>query len=1017
MAVNCTRTAFSASVFLFATLVVVAASPQTVSQAASRQAKSTTIIPGPLQPFLRMAAVSTKVSPEEVLPLVARNVFTQGYDGRGTNRQTTEYMILLKRYVQQARELRALAGSDGVIRVPSCDGAGKLLAVLGYRLRQGCGKQASVETADANRAFVTLNSAFPLTDLEDALRSGKPFAYTYPATDVPLLFSRDDWLPARTSKQARSSDDVLDAILNDPSLARLYWAMARLDGETRETLRTSLGLRALLPYAPVLDFYGSQIMIRSGHASVPGGQDAESAWQQLVGASPRDGAQFAQALVSKDAGWPAALYDVLSRTDAARQRYFTEPSRLSRFYGALRVRDTSIGPAHAVFRTDTSIFFLVSRLNLDTDDKPMIPGGVDIWNHVLRKSLDRSGAKTADDLVAVLFHLARNYSTPEMVQLFLSINEMDRGRSQHLIRETVKLLAEKFPRFRDQYPIFCEFRALNDESIHRFLTVAESLDHIRDQQLRADAIGMFQANVGLWQILARQGQISSARQNESWLQTLAPFNKLHSAPQLFDAGHASLRAVLQAAGGKADLAQDEVISLLAGPKPSTSEATQMHDQLADDIAGVLVSQRLVPLDTVFAFRDALDQLAIGKKPEGVQAMAERLREFELPRPLFTGGERAEWSNGVKTSTTHDEAQTHTDWLRIVSTPQSSAELEKARGRLAPILRDTLVGLNYAYYAPPGAQMVHNNALFVRSHDFSGSVMQGGGQSWQTPLIMGSGTPTALGARLVGSLADLPYVLAQVEQDFIIPENAQALILDETAPTLISSAIVPRWWHVSHNELHAAALYQRAGEDLLRSATQDAQTRERALGILSECMYPARAQQFRMSLPNATADNMPELAPLESFYLGYEFLRRFPDSTNSLGATGQELQSLIRDHPDEVSWERLSQDFGVPHPALGHTYGRALLVSKPWPAIMDFGSRLFAESWQSNNLYWARLADERGYSAVALNRLVPRLTRRMLEKIYATDLADWPALLRALRETGDEFRRTPVEPRTGPVAAR
>jgi hypothetical protein len=50
-----------------------------------------------------------------------------------------------------------------------------------------------------------------------------------------------------------------------------------------------------------------------------------------------------------------------------------------------------------------------------------------------------------------------------------------------------------------------------------------------------------------------------------------------------------------------------------------------------------------------------------------------------------------------------------------------------------------------------------------------------------------------------------------------------------------------------------------------------------------------------------------------------------------------------------------------------------------------------------------LADEKGYSPVVLNRLVPELTRRMVEKIFATDLEDWPALLRAARETGDEFR--------------
>jgi hypothetical protein len=37
-------------------------------------------------------------------------------------------------------------------------------------------------------------------------------------------------------------------------------------------------------------------------------------------------------------------------------------------------------------------------------------------------------------------------------------------------------------------------------------------------------------------------------------------------------------------------------------------------------------------------------------------------------------------------------------------------------------------------------------------------------------------------------------------------------------------------------------------------------------------------------------------------------------------------------------------------------------------------------------------------------LVPELTRRMIEKIAATDLEDWPAVLRAMREAGDEFRQ-------------
>ena len=150
--------------------------------------------------------------------------------------------------------------------------------------------------------------------------------------------------------------------------------------------------------------------------------------------------------------------------------------------------------------------------------------------------------------------------------------------------------------------------------------------------------------------------------------------------------------------------------------------------------------------------------------------------------------------------------------------------------------------------------------------------------------------------------------------------------------------------------------------------------------------------------------LPRIMPADTFYLAVEFRRRFPGETESLGAAGLELETLCRQHPDEVGWERLSRDFGVPHPTLAQTYARELLNVGPLPAFAGYSSRLLAESWDSSNLYWARLADEAGYSPVVLNRLVPALTRRMVEKIFATDFEDWPAILRAMRETGDEFRQ-------------
>ena len=113
---------------------------------------------------------------------------------------------------------------------------------------------------------------------------------------------------------------------------------------------------------------------------------------------------------------------------------------------------------------------------------------------------------------------------------------------------------------------------------------------------------------------------------------------------------------------------------------------------------------------------------------------------------------------------------------------------------------------------------------------------------------------------------------------------------------------------------------------------------------------------------------------------------------------------------------MARDFGIPHPVLAQSYARDLLNVKPFPALGGYCSRLMAESWDSNNLYWARLADEMGYSPVMLNRLVPELTHRMIEKIFATELEDWPAILRAMQETGEEFRQGKIASLAGGEAA-
>jgi hypothetical protein len=287
---------------------------------------------------------------------------------------------------------------------------------------------------------------------------------------------------------------------------------------------------------------------------------------------------------------------------------------------------------------------------------------------------------------------------------------------------------------------------------------------------------------------------------------------------------------------------------------------------------------------------------------------------------------------------------------LKSSKASRAQIDEARGQLASFLRDTLVGLNYAYYEPPGAQALHNNPLFVRSHDFAGETVEGMKTLWQSPELMGQGSPAGGGAHFVGSLADLPYALSEIEQDFISPNSVQALIWKELTPELLTSAILPRWWNVSPVELHAIALYQRTGEELLTASAKDEALRTKVLTILSNRLLPQRLQQLDRVLGNGhVSEILPEMMPADTFYLAAEFRDKYPEQPAEWGVASQELQDLCRQHPEQINWKRLSHDFGTPHPRMAQNYGLELLNVAPMPPFSGFSSRFLAESWDSPNL--------------------------------------------------------------------
>ena len=76
-----------------------------------------------------------------------------------------------------------------------------------YRIRGNCGQSnAHLETAEPQRAFLTIDSGFPLPELEEAIKGGKAFNYPYALSRVPVLFDEKTWVNASLIKIRTSTD-------------------------------------------------------------------------------------------------------------------------------------------------------------------------------------------------------------------------------------------------------------------------------------------------------------------------------------------------------------------------------------------------------------------------------------------------------------------------------------------------------------------------------------------------------------------------------------------------------------------------------------------------------------------------------------------------------------------------------------------------------------------------------------------------------------------------------------------
>jgi len=246
-------------------------------------------------------------------------------------------------------------------------------------------------------------------------------------------------------------------LLHDQSLDRLYWALSKCDQQTRLALQQTPGLRRLYALAPVFELYGSGINVHSGSVVVPGA--AKKEWEELVGANPDSPGEFVSNLLTRDRGWLAEYFDVLSRLSLSQQVHLAERSRLKRLYLAFRSTAPHVQAGIGVFPRNAQLLILLTSLKWDASGNPQILEGLGAWEEILSR-------KTKSNPTNEWPKQSRRYDTPERflemlvassnlgietgpIQIFLLLETINAGRppDQRLSDTTEELIGTRISQF------------------------------------------------------------------------------------------------------------------------------------------------------------------------------------------------------------------------------------------------------------------------------------------------------------------------------------------------------------------------------------------------------------------------------------------------------------------------------------------------------------------------------------------------------------------------------------------
>ncbi len=988
--------------------------------ARQRQEGDAVIIPGGVKLLQFLSGIGGPRDPGEYLVAFARAVAQRSETGSAD--QWKRQMEALFEHYARLRELRALFAPDPdgtMVRLDlstksAAQKTRKVLDLLGYRLRSSRGRVVVEPRLDKERA--TRQNLAAALEFDDraagtALQSGQAVILRIPDEFAPVVLGAAAW--RELLKRYPNPMGFAGMLASDPRLARLFAGLGAAGPGAAAALVNRIGMHRLVSnYAALLFLYGSALALdRNGRCRVPGGETAESVWQELVGVSPQNGPAFLKALLEKDDGMALAYFATLHGVTGDRQRWFLSSSRRARLFYELMTDapEWRAGAERGVRKSP--IVELFRRLPLAEDGAVRFPGGAQVWQ-VMRGSseLDRierlarraQRAQPAEE-DAILSQMARRrYEAAQerfsQLENFLAVSEVERALGRELAPREALILSEQFARYEWAFPFLTALPSLGEREFRAFFSWARTLEGAETEKANL-ALGLM-GNVALLAgLLVRSGRLDPEvaatifhelceglrRGSEIGLQGSAAANALRALATALKAPPAGLQVAVEDA--------------LFGP-----EDTVLGQRRRREYRRVLELQKVPSVDRILSAFTAAESAAQGptetrEAAAAIEKCLPGLVMIPLPR---TGRWPPELKKQLELWKVTDLVEAARSLRERASRRRPSArDLERsgaeARRALTPWLELALRGLLMSYYLRPEDLSVSEDPLLLRKYvyypgrDVANSFFPP--PNFKVDSAMAGAVPS-------GSLAGIVQVAGRIAMTGQPGAGGFAEAVEAQQLGAIRNAL---FWRLRNEDLRGVHLAVLAGREWVVEAAFDeveARALEEAAAGLVSAERLARLERLLVRLQSA------HQAGLVASWSAREYVETWQAIWETLSVSDLYWLGRRRSRATETSraWVALKRLPAGVHEGPVRELGTVPLehARSTVPQLLqlspyeDYAAQLVpqrtGERLAEFHISLACAVDEVGLDAEAVGLLAEPLARLMLQGLEMSDLADFRSVV-------------------------